>query len=309
MYKETLLFFSIFHQSYSSDIETFYSNCQDAQHYGCYTSGDPDCVSKQSCDYGATWRGSAETEYQFQLLAASSTNKYVAIGFPYTSAMGPAPVVGCSEDFKEPAIYYNTAKYESSPAYNHSDFVSSYKVVMEDNSTSCGFTMTSNFTMAASNTSGEVLYDLNMNETFIVMAVGPVKDSLMQYHDKKNKTNVSIDLTEHNDFYTKNNTHHNDTGNPIYENCYQNKGCFGYPDNCVSRRNCDMIVTYTKVRSRAAAGEERFRFEMGGKVGRAYSAVGLSMDDEMGEDSVMACVHSPAHGNVRQPDLYTELAY
>lgn len=307
MYKETLLFFSIFHQSYSSDIETFYSNCQDAQHYGCYTSGDPDCVSQQSCAYGATWRGSAETEYQFQLIAAASTNKYVAIGFPYTSAMGPAPVVGCSQQFQKPVYYYNTAKYDSLPAYNHSDFVSSYKVVMEDNSTSCGFTMTSNFTMAASNTSGEVSYDLNVNETFIIMAVGPVKDSLMQYHDKKNKTNVSIDLTEHNDFYTKNNTHHNDTGNPIYDNCYQNKGCFGYPDNCVSRRNCDMIVTYTKVRSRA--GEERFRFEIGGKVGRDYTAVGLSMDDEMGEDSVMACVHSPAHGNVRQPDLYTEPAF
>ena len=30
-------------------------------------------------------------------------------------------------------------------------------------------------------------------------------------------------------------------GGAIYEKCYQDKGCFGTPDNCVAKRNCDML--------------------------------------------------------------------
>merc|ERR550532_2908947 len=118
---------------YNPSVEDqFYSNCQNSKVFGCFTSPD-NCTGSKSCNFGATWKGVSEKEYQFQTIASSSTtDSYVAIGFPDVSGMSPAPVLGCSSQFKEAAIYFNNAEYNSLPAFNHSDFVSSYKVVAED---------------------------------------------------------------------------------------------------------------------------------------------------------------------------------
>ena len=288
----------IISSTFSSDIDQFYKNCQNSKDYGCFTTTD-DCISSKNCSFGATWIGTSETEYQFQLI--STSGEYVAVGFPSSSSMGPAPVVACSPNFTTPAIYYNTEKYWSAAVMNHSDFVSSYKVAVEDGTTSCEFSMNSTFSVTPSSSNTSMTYDLNQNETFIIMAVGPLIKSTIISHDKKDKTNVMIDLTDHNDFYNKNDTNHNETGGAIYDKCYQDKGCFGYPDNCVSKRNCDIMVTYTKVtgvKHDDDADDHKFKFEIGGKVGNDYTAVGLSLDNKMGEDSVMACINSPTHHNV-----------
>ena len=295
-----ILFVNLLNRALSNEIETFYTHCQDSS-YGCFVSGEKDCEKSKSCNFGATWKGISETEYQFQTIASSSTtDSYVAIGFPDVSGMSPAPVIGCSSQFKEAAIYFNNADYNSLPAFNHSDFVSSYKVVAEDNITYCDFVMKSNFTLAETNKTGETAYDMNTNTTYIIMAVGSVQNGAMKEHghDSKgrDKSAYLIDLTDHNDFYDKNGTNHNnDTGGPIYDNCYLNKGCFGVPYNCEKQRNCDMIVTYTKVKPSREVGKERYKFEIGGKVSQGYTAVGLSLDNKMGDDSVMACVQSPTN--------------
>ena len=181
----------------NSEIEKFYTNCQDAS-YGCFVNGSPDCEKSKNCSFGATWKGVAVDEYQFQTIASSSTpDKYVAIGFPAVSGMSPAPVIGCSSQFKEAAIYFNNEQMNSLPAFNHSDWASSYKVATEDGITSCDFVLKSNFTVAENNMTGETEYDLNTNTTYVIMAVGPVnKDGVMQYHDAKNKSASLIDLTD-----------------------------------------------------------------------------------------------------------------
>ena len=56
-------------------------------------------------------------------------------------------------------------------------------------------------------------------------------------------------------------------------------------------RNCRYLVTYARVT------DDRFQFEIGKEVGpatSAYAALGLSFDDKMGEDSVMACTMAAA---------------
>lgn len=54
-----------------------------------------------------------------------------------------------------------------------------------------------------------------------------------------------------------------------------------------------MIITYTKEVSVSRDQSDRFKFEVGAKVGEDYVALGLSDDDEMGADSVMACINQP----------------
>ena len=62
--------------------------------------------------------------------------------------------------------------------------------------------------------------------------------NMIVFHTKKDKTGSTVDLTDHNEFYSKNDT---GTNQAIYDKCYEEKGCFGTPDNCVDKRNCDML--------------------------------------------------------------------
>lgn len=69
----------------------------------------------------------------------------------------------------------------------------------------------------------------------------------------------------------------------IYLGCQTNKGCFGFPSGCEEKEDCNMLMTYTKVSS-------GYQFEITGTAGSSgYVAGGLSLDNTMGTDSVMAC--------------------
>ena len=274
-----------------SKSDQFYTNCQNSAEYGCFTipSG---CVQAKNCTLGSTWKGTSEQIYQFQMISSSTASSdYLAIGFPSSSAMGPAPVVACSSNFSKPGVYYNDANYASNPVLNNSAMVTSYSVVIEENSTSCEFALNSSFTVEP-NSSAVLSFDLNVNSTYLIMALGPVRNGKIGYHKKRDVSKDLIDLTLNNDFYQKNHTN-NTNNNAIYDECYQTKGCFGQPDDCVQKRNCDMIITYTKEVSVSRDQSDRFKFEVGAKVGEDYVALGLSDDDEMGADSVMACINQP----------------
>ena len=49
-----------------------------------------------------------------------------------------------------------------------------------------------------------------------------------------------LDFSEFNNF--------NDTDNDdIYKNCGKTYGCFEYPPNCISSKDCSMLVTYAQL--------------------------------------------------------------
>lgn len=80
------------------------------------------------------------------------------------------------------------------------------------------------------------------------------------------------------------------TSDPIYQGCGDTKGCFGFPEGCVDKQNCNAVVA-TVVQG------ERYIFEMKSGYNRpAYIAVGLSNDAKMGDDSVIECV--PEQGTI-----------
>lgn len=83
----------------------------------------------------------------------------------------------------------------------------------------------------------------------------------------------------------------------IYDGCGSTKGCFGFPDGCVSSQSCRAVAAAT------VEGEKYF-FEMKSSFQNpAYIAVGLSTDDKMGKDSVMECV--PEGGAINVYSSYT----
>lgn len=78
---------------------------------------------------------------------------------------------------------------------------------------------------------------------------------------------------------------------PIYAGCGTTKTCFGFPSGCVATESCNAVTAVTVL-------GEKYHFEMkAGHDSPAYVATALSMDDRMGDDSVMECV--PENGVIR----------
>ncbi|KAJ6636406.1 putative ferric-chelate reductase 1 like [Pseudolycoriella hygida] len=77
----------------------------------------------------------------------------------------------------------------------------------------------------------------------------------------------------------------------IYEGCGETKTCFGVPDSCVDRQNCQGMVTVQVL-------GEKFHFELKSNANNVqYVAVGLSLDDRMGNDAGMECI--PEAGTIK----------
>jgi hypothetical protein len=77
-----------------------------------------------------------------------------------------------------------------------------------------------------------------------------------------------------------------------YDQCFNTTGCFGVQfeqasGNCVQEKKCNILVTYKN----HSNGDVTFSIQ--GKVNdNEYLAVGLSDDNQMGDDSVVLCYHS-----------------
>jgi len=69
----------------------------------------------------------------------------------------------------------------------------------------------------------------------------------------------------------------------VFDGCFSKKGCFGMPKSCEASGDCEMMATWR------FAGDftemELFRKSGSGN----YVALGLSMDDLMGDDLVLSC--------------------
>ncbi|KAF2879335.1 hypothetical protein ILUMI_26846 [Ignelater luminosus] len=80
---------------------------------------------------------------------------------------------------------------------------------------------------------------------------------------------------------------------PFYEGCAIKKLCFGVPDKCVSSQDCKAVVA-------VIVSGDRYEFEMKATGSPAWVGVGLSEDNQMGDDSVLECAKE---GNSVKPYL------
>ncbi|XP_063701077.1 putative ferric-chelate reductase 1 homolog isoform X2 [Culicoides brevitarsis] len=79
-------------------------------------------------------------------------------------------------------------------------------------------------------------------------------------------------------------------GDPFYDQCGDTKSCFGFPEGCVEQKNCKAAVA-------TIVNGESYVFEMKAfDPNAAYVASALSMDNKMGDDSVMECVPERGQG-------------
>ena len=74
----------------------FYANCANSS-FGCLAVPEG-CTADYSCNLGATWLGLSPSSYALHLFTISG--EYVALGFPQSAAMSPAPVFVCDNQPK-----------------------------------------------------------------------------------------------------------------------------------------------------------------------------------------------------------------
>lgn len=76
----------------------------------------------------------------------------------------------------------------------------------------------------------------------------------------------------------------------LYDGCYETKGCFGGPANCVEKRTCSHVVTY-------ALNGTQFDVEMMSKA-NGWVGVGFSDDEFMGRDAVTVCAVNGSNSQI-----------
>lgn len=82
----------------------------------------------------------------------------------------------------------------------------------------------------------------------------------------------------------------------IYNGCDENdsngadkKGCIGYPESCTTSKKCIAVATWHY--------KNGYHFNMKGKSS-GYLALGLSLDDSMGDDLTTNCIYNERNGQV-----------
>ncbi|CAL1277355.1 unnamed protein product [Larinioides sclopetarius] len=85
-------------------------------------------------------------------------------------------------------------------------------------------------------------------------------------------------------FYSDGNSLRADPVSKMYGGCSISKGCFGIPSGCISKEDCEVMVSYAK-------SKDGIFFQMHGILeDNNYIAMGISGDNKMGDDSVTECI-------------------
>ncbi len=268
--------------------DPLYDGCGETK--GCvgWRNDTQECLSTSNCDYLVTYQGLSEDTYQFELrgLVVGESGNYVATGISTDISMGQDSVTACGVIDGEPRVelYWNNGKgRRTSFRLEDQSGVSDYDVLLEDGVLTCTFSREAVFSVEEDD---EVYnFDLNRIPYYLLVAAGDydieLDPPLLNYHGRDNHY-VSPDSQLFSDY--NDNVDQGESG--FYDGCDSDKGCIGQPEGCISSRDCMLAMSYQGI-----SGNE-YRYEIIGVMDDPdswYVAMGLSSDDEMGDDNVVIC--------------------
>ena len=135
----------------------------------------------------------------------------------------------------------------------------------------------------------DVSFNLNEESFYLLLAKGPLAENKIQIHQVKDISPEPIKLDELR-IVSK-------IQESIYDNCGKSKGCFGYPDGCVTNHSCDALMTYIGV------NENTYHIEMQ-TSGQDYVAGGFGTVKGMGPAVVTACSKQSSNSTVPNIAMY-----
>ena len=149
-------------------------------------------------------------------------------------------------------MYWNTEHYNSVrlevPDYGISNVTSQYI----NGQLYCKFTRDASTSIQVpnnpNNTHQVTKFDLNTKPFHILMAIGPVSEDdntastgTLKKHTKAVASEKALDFSTFNSYLSDDHS---------YDDCGQKYGCFGLPQNCISDRNCSILVTFLQLNNK-----------------------------------------------------------
>ncbi|VVC24734.1 Hypothetical protein CINCED_3A009275 [Cinara cedri] len=216
----------------------------------------------------------SDDKYQFEMLGRGS--QFVAFGISDDNKMGGDGVVECvhqeSGRSNSVSMYksWNVPNRKQNQRIEDSTGVELVSAAFIDGAIYCKVIVDPVFKV------DEKTFDLDKDEYFVLLAAGAsLKAFSVGYHD--------VAFISSTDKRKLGQLRAARVADPFYNDCGQQKTCFGSPDGCLSTQDCSAVMA-VKVEG------TRYLFEMKAR-NAAYVAVGISEDQKMGGDSVMECVH------------------
>ncbi|TRY68796.1 hypothetical protein TCAL_09394 [Tigriopus californicus] len=269
--------------------ESFYNGCGETK--GCIGSTEG-CVEEESCTVAMSYMGVSKDSYMIEIYGErleQSSLTFLGVGLSLDQAMKDDSIMACSfpEDDANPRMEMYLA-WRQSPRPVTADRlenptlgITAIEGIVQDGWFMCSFKREANLEIPQFGEGKPHLnFDLNSELYHILFARGevdPEKEFVIKKHQKENRmvTPTAINLGEFNPFTET---------NQFYFDCFQTKGCFGFPEGCVERKNCDMAFSYS------GWSEGQYSVEMMTVHPEEYVAVAFSEDNIMGDDSALVCV-------------------
>ena len=216
-----------------SDYNPYYVNiylgC--GENKGCigYPQG---CISNETCEAILSYEGVSDGRYDITI--QGQEEDYVAFGFSDDTSMGSDGVIACRGDGIVEK-YWNVAKGDVVIQSNPQDGIELISAGYEDGFVNCNF-----FLDALLSFEQQENFDLNEDYNFILFAKGPVNSTTNEISGhgpdrSNNATNGKVNFGKYNPFRLD---------AAVYPMCDDEKGCVGFPDGCLSTKDCVMLVTY-----------------------------------------------------------------
>ena len=258
-------------------IPEIYSGCSSSK--GCF--GFPDgCLDTFNCSIVSSYIGISASQYKFEIYgkADDEMSSYAAVGISGSSGMDAASVMACSK-FKDQIrveMYWNEG-HTSKPLTNTSAGISEASGQLVSGHLYCSVVREAVTKISTPTDPVKVEgFDLNVNPYHLLLARGPLDENgLLAKHTDKFQSKDQLDLSKYNPFF-----------DDVYQSCGKTKGCFGIPASCVSKGNCNMIITYVTVKD---SGDVEFSIRSFATGDNTYLALGLGDTDEMNNANVMFC--------------------
>ena len=254
-----------------------YDNCGGT--VGC--SGLPaDCVDSKNCTVILRWFGVSENLYNMTVFGPALNTPYSAMALSSDNSMGNDIVVACSPK-GDVSFYWNLPSLTSVKLPSSILGLSNQTIVVNDQNLKCSFLLDSTLNISVPTSKDYVSFNINKNEYYILLATGPINsDGIIQYHNKRLASSSAIELFNFNSFVKAN------VSQLSYSGCFDTWGCSGQPAGCETSKNCSMLAKWKGI------SEEQYEINLSGLVEttNTYLAVGLSLDNMMGNDSVVTCL-------------------
>ena len=242
--------------------------------YDCVDGGD-------ACLFALSYKGLSEDSYEIEILLnrTQSSLQYVAAGLSYDDGMGEDSVMACIPEKNKLEMYWNIETTGSNRLEDPSLGIDNVEIGSGDGYSTCKFERQAVLELKDGDDNHGV-FNLNLDKYFVLFASGRISgDDTIQEHTIKIEMDKAVRFGDFNEFYEYD----------FYLDCGDTKGCVGYPFGCLESKDCTWSLSFEGL----SLQSYKMEIYMSPIVSSTwYVAAGLSYNDLMGDDSVMACLPS-----------------